>query len=459
MTPLAPGKGEAKMAKRGQAPTFNLKAVVRETGIKPDTLRAWERRYGLPEPQRTEGGHRLFTQRDIETLKWLTARQEEGLSISRAVDLWRSLEARGKDPLLAMPYGAAAHAAELAFTGGEAMEELREAWIDACRRFDEEHAESVLNQAFGRFPPEHVCLELLVKGLFEVGEGWYQGELTVQQEHFASALALRRVEALLASAPPPNLPGTILVACPPEDEHTFSPLVLTYLLRRQGRRALFLGANVPYNRFESALEGTNPDLVIMSAHELRTAAALIDFANLLAERGIVFAFGGRIFNQQPELRDRIRGHFLGKTLAEATQAVEQLMKLRPGPPDVSAPPHTYQKAFLAMRDSQSALSARLCEAMDDLDLDPDHLTNANLHLTRDLMAALKLGDLNLVAQDLDWARGLLQNHGIPDFALDEYMAAYQRSLSEVVGADSEPVSAYLQDMIRSDDFLKNGNQS
>ncbi len=121
------------MANEEHQATFNLKAVVRETGLKPDTLRAWERRYGLPEPGRTEGGHRLFSRRDIETLKWLSARQEEGLSISRAVDLWRTLEARQKDPLLAMPYGKGAAAAEAQFSGGEAIITLRDAWIQACR--------------------------------------------------------------------------------------------------------------------------------------------------------------------------------------------------------------------------------------------------------------------------------------------------------------------------------------
>ena len=65
---------------------FNLKAVVRQTGIKPDTLRAWQRRYGLPSPRRSAGGHRLYSQRDIDTIQWLAARQQEGLSIKRAVE-------------------------------------------------------------------------------------------------------------------------------------------------------------------------------------------------------------------------------------------------------------------------------------------------------------------------------------------------------------------------------------
>ena len=82
-----------------RTPTYNLKAVVRETGLKPDTLRAWERRYGVPAPQRTDSGHRLYSQHDIDTLKWLLLRQNEGMSISRAIELWRRMEGDGLDPL------------------------------------------------------------------------------------------------------------------------------------------------------------------------------------------------------------------------------------------------------------------------------------------------------------------------------------------------------------------------
>ena len=82
-----------------QAATYNLKAVMHETGLAADTLRAWERRYGLPLPQRTRGGHRLYSERDIHVIKWLMRRQAEGLSISRAVGEWNKLISSGTDPL------------------------------------------------------------------------------------------------------------------------------------------------------------------------------------------------------------------------------------------------------------------------------------------------------------------------------------------------------------------------
>ena len=216
-------------------PIFNLKAVVRETGLKPDTLRAWERRYGLPEPERTDSGHRLYSQRDIEILKWLMDRQQEGLSIGRAVDLWHQLEKELQDPLGGQPVEAKAPIIDPvdvrpAGSGNypNQVDDFRRTWVDACLKFDEQRAEHILSQAFALFPLETVCLQVLQKGLSAIGEGWQQGRITVQQEHFASALALRRLEAMLAGMPAPLRSERILVGCPAEEEHTFIPLLHLY---------------------------------------------------------------------------------------------------------------------------------------------------------------------------------------------------------------------------------------
>src|SRR3954467_442774 len=67
------------------APVFNTKAVARETGVPADTFRAWERRYGIPRPQRTPGGHPLYSDRYIAIIRWLRDRTNEGVNISHAV--------------------------------------------------------------------------------------------------------------------------------------------------------------------------------------------------------------------------------------------------------------------------------------------------------------------------------------------------------------------------------------
>ena len=187
------------MTRKNDIPTFNMKVVVQETGLTPDTLRAWERRYGMPSPERTKGGHRLYSQYEIDILKWLIARQDEGLSISKAVDLWHQLEDKGEDPFETVPTSSIEPKQPLTNISGNQMAEIRAAWLKACLNFDEDNARYILAQAFAVFPMESVCFEILQQGLNEIGQGWFEGTITEQQEHFSSALAVRQLEALLAS--------------------------------------------------------------------------------------------------------------------------------------------------------------------------------------------------------------------------------------------------------------------
>src|SRR5512141_472070 len=83
---------------RQQMPVYNIKAVARLVGLLPVTLRAWERRYGLPLPRRGDQGYRLYSEYDLRTLRWLKNQLESGLSISRAVDYLNGLRISGRDP-------------------------------------------------------------------------------------------------------------------------------------------------------------------------------------------------------------------------------------------------------------------------------------------------------------------------------------------------------------------------
>src|SRR5512147_124052 len=136
-------------------PAYNLKVVLKETGLAADTLRAWERRYGLPTPNRTAGGHRLYSQRDIETIKWLMKRQVDGLSISRAVDMWNEQLASGTDPLAASAQQSALSSMALPVqyqAADTTLDTLRGRWIESCLEYSESAAEQTLNQAFSMFP-------------------------------------------------------------------------------------------------------------------------------------------------------------------------------------------------------------------------------------------------------------------------------------------------------------------
>lgn len=424
---------------------FNLKAVVQQTGLKPDTLRAWERRYGLPQPERSEGGHRLYSQRDIDTIRWLMARQREGLSISRAVELWQQIEDSGRDPLLSeTPLASRQPAGPPPHVLGESLAELRKGWTSACLAYDEKRAEQVMAQAFALYPPEVVAVELLQKAVAAIGEGWYRGEVTVQQEHFCSELTLRRLEALVMAAPPPTRSGRILAACPAGENHVLPLLILTLLLRRQGWDVVYLGANVPLDRLEGTVAATRPDLVILSAQQLHTAATLREMAVLLRELKVPAAYGGLIFNLLPDLRARVPAHFLDERLDLAPHVVERLVTTPSRPPAAEPVADLYRRAQAHFQSRLGLIEADVFSALGDGQIPLAHLTVASHRLALNIEAALSLGDMDYLGTDLQWVQGLMEHREMADGHLRTFLEAYRRAAAAHLDERGKPVVEWLE---------------
>lgn len=427
-----------------EGPLLNLKAVVQLTGLKPDTLRAWERRYGLPSPVRSGGRHRLYTPRDVEVLRWLMARQQEGLSISRAVDLWHQLEAEGRDPLLAaVPLSPSPDFDAEPQARGGMLDQLRQEWLAACLAFDEPRAEQAAARAFALYPPETVCLELLQRALHEVGDLWQQGLATVQQEHFASELAFRRLESLLSAAPPPTRPGQILAACPPLEHHTFSLLLLTLLLRHRGWAVVYLGANMPVAQLEATVAAVRPDLVILAAQRLPSAATLLEAARVLQGRTAV-GYAGGVFNSLPAIGPRIPGHFLGEKVEEAPGVVASLLsgpRLAPQAEPIPAEAHLALEHF---RERRGVIEAGICTAAHAIDLSPRQLAHANEELALHLEAALALGDIALLDGEIAGVEQRLAAEGMPDGTQLRYLRAYRRAAEGQIDERGDLILAWLR---------------
>ena len=418
-------------------PTFNLKVVLKETGLAADTLRAWERRYGLPMPQRTPGGHRLYSQRDIETIKWLMAKQREGLSISRAVDLWNELSASGQDPL-------PAPVKQMISSPSANLDAVRQAWLEACLNFNENTVEQVLNQAFALHPLETVCIEVLQRGLSEIGEMWYRAEASVQQEHFTSALAQRRLDALITAAPPPTRPQTILIGCTPGEQHTFTPLLLSLLLRRRGLKVVYLGANVPIQRFNETLISVKPHRIILSAQQLQSANGLRETAAYLNANGGQVAYGGRVFNLIPELRNRIPAHFLGESIQEAMQSIETLLTSDISPEGIVPVSHqdmSLSKLFIHNRPMIDTYA--LTQAV-KIGIPIEFSTIAIQQLGSDIASALSLGYIEALATEMEWIKGLLQEHLQSAESLGSFLSAYATAVDSVMGIEGKTISDWLR---------------
>jgi methanogenic corrinoid protein MtbC1 len=435
------------MASINRNPIYNLSAVLHETGLTADLLRVWERRYDLPKPQRTPGGHRLYSEYDIETIKWLRARQMEGLAISRAVDLWKEIVNSGKDPLDRESAATIVEINAISPADGR-IESFRRQWVKACLDFDAFKADEILNQAFAQASVESVCFEILQNGLHEIGNLWHQNDASVQQEHFATALALRRLEALINAVPHPTRSEKILAGCPPGEWHTFPIILLTLLLRRKGFNVVYLGANVPLEQLDQTAVAIRPVLAVLAAQQLSTVSALRSAAVSLRQAGVPMAYGGLIFNRITELRGQIPGIFLGENLAAAGERIDQWIGDPTPVLDGIKVDEGWREYAVAYRARCPYIEARLIGLLGSIGMSDDYMAAVNAYFAQELAAALELGNPGLVETDFDWLKKLLADRRIPAEKLVQYLEAYRQAIEMEMGAAGSRIidwiSSYLE---------------
>lgn len=305
------------LAQFSEKPRYNTKAVAQETGVPADTFRAWERRYGVPRPQRTEGGHRLYSERDIATIRWLRDRTAEGLTISQAI----ALMSDGNEANLSWLSTAVD-------TEPHTWERLNSRLLASLVAYDAGRAEQILGEAFALYPLEEVFLKLVQPVMVEIGEQWHAGKLTVATEHFATQFMRRKLSGLFNTYTVTDGRGLVIAACAPGEQHDLGLLMLSVFLARHGWQVIFLGPEVPLRDLLETARQLRPELVAMTASMTETAAQLME-----AGRSILglppptpqFGYGGRIFNLNPALIQKMPGRFLGGDALEAMESVAELL--------------------------------------------------------------------------------------------------------------------------------------
>lgn len=321
-------------------PLYNIKAVVQATGISPSTLRAWERRYNMCHPQRSESGYRLYSDRDVAIIRWLKSQVDAGMAISQAVawlDTLNGETARAEQPGV-LPLNAVT-GSEQRFGPPPDRNEvrnfaaLREDLTSTLLDFDEAAAEQILAEAFAMYPVEQVGEEVVTPVLVEIGERWHRNQITVTREHFASSYLIHRLTTLMRTLP--NLDGgqPLWVGCAPGELHEAGAVLLAIYLRRAGHHVHYLGQNLPVDDLLFELRRQQPSLILLSASTTQAVPGLQRVADEISELEAphpVLGFGGRAFVHHPELRDRIAGVYLGDTAQEAVDQVRALLNGSPG---------------------------------------------------------------------------------------------------------------------------------
>ncbi|HEX2864607.1 MAG TPA: MerR family transcriptional regulator, partial [Deinococcales bacterium] len=202
-------------------PAFTASEVEARSGVPAATLRQWERRYGLPVPQRSANGYRLYSLADLECVGFIRDRIAEGVSAARAVELFKMLHDASAEP--AAPDRAPTAAADLS---GRLLAALLAA--------DDEAADRVFSEAHALFAVEEVLVRIVQPALVAVGELWHDGQITVAHEHRATAYLQGRLMALLDLAGRARSGRPVVVACAPGEHHQIGALMLAIFIRRVG---------------------------------------------------------------------------------------------------------------------------------------------------------------------------------------------------------------------------------
>jgi DNA-binding transcriptional MerR regulator len=225
---------------------FRIGELSRRTGVSPELLRAWERRYGLLQPARTNGGYRLYSAADEDRVRRVQAGLAQGLSTAEAAA--GALQADADVPA-GDADGLAGRTADLAVR------------LDA---FDEPGTQLVLDRLLAEFTVETVLAEVLLPFFRRLGQRWADGQASVASEHFASNIIRGRLGGLAPGWGQGQGPCALL-ACPPGERHDLGLMAFGIVLHRNGWRVQYLGADTPAEELAQAAGAVRPDLTVLSA--------------------------------------------------------------------------------------------------------------------------------------------------------------------------------------------------
>lgn len=303
-------------------PKFTIKTVTTQTGIRAVTIRAWENRYGLLNPQRSENRYRLYSERDVAILRWVKSQVDQGISISNVVKDLKGMLSRGDYPEVLPSITTRVRSYQPV-----PPEKVANDLFQLLSRHDEAGATEVLKQANAMYDLTTVCVDVIGHTLIAVGDAWHKGEMRITDEHFASRFLQGKLINLLQAYPNRRGAPLILMACAPEEQHEIGCLMMSVLLRHDGYRVEYLGPDLPLDDIVDYAKQEHPAMICMSATMEESAMRLQKMQDKLSKikPKPIFGYGGQAFIFKPSLRNLIPGVYLGDSVTEGQAIIERLL--------------------------------------------------------------------------------------------------------------------------------------
>lgn len=398
---------------------LTIKTVAERTGVSVHTLRAWERRYGIPRPTRNAANrYRLYDERDLADVRWMKRQIESGLSPAQA-------------RLLFQPDAPAS-----AFAAAQPpLADTRDALLAAFLASDEPAAQKILDQAFALFAPEHAALDILQPVMVALGERWATGEVTIWQEHLASNLVRRKLSAVLQAhtATTPRQPR-VLTACAPAEEHEIGLLIFALLAQQQGWRVTYLGQRTPLADIANAARDVKPNWVVISVTTVIGLTSMLPWLVKENYPSTPLAIGGGLPTRVPALQAQLPGAFLAPDLGAAARALATLKPHR----EFFTPRRRHWDAAIALQEQRLTIAATVTQQMMNARRARWHAADLHLagaYLTDLLACALAFDAPELMDAERQWLAQILPPRGVPAQAVADYLQLFARALDKILRAE------------------------
>ncbi len=231
---------------------LTIGAVAELTGVPAPTLRAWERRYGIPSPARSASGHRLYHADHVALVRRLRRLVDAGVAPRMAVERLRNAPPAPRHPPAPPdddPY---------AVVVGRI--------VDAIDRFDPDTLESELRRVLVLGSTTAIYERVMVPVMRLLGERWsHDDPLSIAQEHLTTEVMRNVAQDLHRLARPESPLGSAVVACVADEQHVLPLYAIAFRLAQRRIRAVVLGARTPPPVVAVAVERLRPDMVALSA--------------------------------------------------------------------------------------------------------------------------------------------------------------------------------------------------
>ncbi len=417
---------------------FTIKVVAERTGISVHTLRAWERRYGVPRPNRHENnGYRLYDENDIADVLWMKRQVETGLSPAQASLLFQQ-------KLPAQSFAAAQ----------SPVAEVQSALFNAFLESNEHAAQKILDQAFALFSSDQVALRVIQPTMAMMGEYWLQNKITVWQEHLASNLVRRKLYAVLQTQATSQVTGPrVLTACAPAEDHEIGLLIFALLAQQNGWSITYLGQRTPVAEITSAAREAKPAWTIVAVTTVIGLTSLLPWLLKENRPTMPLAFGGRLLNLLPALQERMPGTWLGDDLSVAARGLSSLKPRR----ELYVPRRRVWDAVMALQEHRLTIAGQAAETVlghvplaQRARLRTEDLHMAGLYLADSLSSALAFDIPELIDLDRRWLHQVLSPRAVPTEAVQGHIRVFSQLMNQVLRAEHaqvfKPLIAQLSEL-------------